>query len=126
MNGAGGHDECGSVSVVLAAGVAATLVLTMGVADLATVLAARSAARTAADAAALAAAQELGYPTGADPEALAATYAAANGAELTSCTCEAGSFEATIEVRASAGDLLLVPGAPWVVARARAVVDLPA
>jgi Flp pilus assembly protein TadG len=117
--------EGGAVSVVLAAGIAASLVMTMGVADVAKVLAARSSVRTAADAAALAAAQELAFPTGGDPAALAADYAAANGAELVSCACRSGSFEATVEVRAGTGDLLLVPGRTVVVARARAVVDLP-
>lgn len=119
------RSERGSVSVVLAAGILVALVLTMGIADLAKVLVARSAARTAADAAALAAAQELAFPTGLDPAQLAASYASVNGAELTSCTCEPGTFDATVEVRAPAGDLLIIPGAPWVVASARAVVDLP-
>jgi Flp pilus assembly protein TadG len=120
-----GSGEGGAVSVVLAAGIAASLVMTMGVADVARVLAMRSSVRTAADAAALAAAQELAFPTGGDPATFAAEYAAANGAELVSCACPSGSFEATVEVRAGTGDLLLVPGEPVVVARARAVVDLP-
>ena len=96
----------------------------MGVTDVATVLAARSAARTAADAAALAAAQELALATGADPTELAADYADRNGAELTSCMC-ANAAWSTVEVRAAVGDLLLLPGDRVVVARARAVVDLP-
>lgn len=114
----------GSVSVVLAAGLAAALVMTMGVADLAKVLAARSRARTAADAAALAAAQELALATGADPAQLAADYAARNGAELVDCTCAVGALDASVEVRAGAGDLLVFPVQPIVVARARAVVDV--
>ncbi|HYJ60802.1 MAG TPA: hypothetical protein VE032_04980 [Actinomycetota bacterium] len=93
---------------------------------MATVLAARSSARTAADAAALAAAQEMAFATGADPAELAAAYADRNGAELTSCTCAAGALAATVEVRAPVRDLLLLPGDRVVVARARAVVDLPA
>jgi len=117
--------ERGSVSLVLAAGILVTIVLTMGVADLARVLIARSSARTAADAAALAAAQELAFPTGLDPAALAADFAAANDATLTSCACELGTFEALVEVRVEAGDLLLLPGAPVLTSRARAVVDLP-
>jgi Flp pilus assembly protein TadG len=116
--------ERGSVSVVLAAGLAAALVMTMGVADLATVLAARSRARTAADAAALAAAQELALATGADPAQLAVDYAARNGAELVFCICAAGALDASVEVRTGAGDLLLIPGEPELVARARAVVDV--
>ena len=114
------------MSIVLAAGLGAALVMTMGVADVATVLAARSSARTAADAAALAAAQEMAFATGADPAELAAAYAERNGAELTSCACAAGALDATVEVRAPVRDLLLLPGDRVVVARARAVVDLPA
>ena len=119
-------DQRGSVSVVLAAGISAGLVMTMGVADVAKVLAARSRARTAADAAALAAAQELALSTGTDPAVLAADYATRNGAELVACVCEPGALDATVDVRASAGDLLLIPGAPVVAARARATVEVPA
>jgi secretion/DNA translocation related TadE-like protein len=117
--------ERGSVSVVLAAGVLVVLVLTMGVADVGTVLIARSRARTAADAAALAAADELALPTGLDPAALAAEYAARNGATLTACGCDVGTFEADVVVTVHVDELLLFPGARDAVARARAVVDLP-
>lgn len=120
------HSDRGSVSLVLAAGLAAALVMTMGVADVATVLAARSSARTAADAAALAAAQELAFSTGADPAALAENYATGNGATLTSCACVAGGLEAVVEVSAPVGGLLLFPDDQIVIARARAVVDPPA
>jgi len=119
-------DERGSVSIVMAAGVAVVLVLTMGVADLGRVLTARGRARVAADAAALAVAQELAVPSGLDPAALAAEYAEANDAEIVSCGCAAGTFEALVVVRVPVGDLLLVPGSPTIDARARAVVDLPA
>ncbi len=117
--------ERGSVSVVLAAGILVVLVLVMGLADLARVLAARSVARTAADAAALAAAQELAFPTGPEPAALAAEYASANGGTLTACSCAPGTLEATVEVYVDAGDLLLFPGPAVLIARARAVIDLP-
>ena len=117
--------ERGSVSLVLAAGLGVALVMTMGVADVATVLAARSSARTAADAAALAAAQELAFSTGDDPATLAGTYASDNGATLTSCTCAPGGLEAVVEVTAPVGGLLLFPDDHTVVARARAVVDPP-
>ena len=117
--------ERGSVSVVLAAGILMVLVLVMGVTDVGRVLIARSKARSAADAAALAAADELALPSGADPAALAAEYAARNGADLTACTCAVGTFEADVMVQVTTGDLLLFPGARVVVARARAVVDLP-
>ncbi len=115
----------GSVSVLLAAGILIVLVLVLGVTDLGRVLIARSKARTAADAAALAAADELAMPSGADPAELAAEYAARNGADLTACTCAVGTFEADVMVQVTTGGLLLFPGARVVVARARAVVDLP-
>ncbi|HTG48711.1 MAG TPA: Rv3654c family TadE-like protein [Actinomycetota bacterium] len=117
--------ERGSVSIVLAAGILVVLVLTMGVADLGRVLAGRARARTGADAAALAAAQELAYPSGLEPETLAADYAARNGGELVACACATGSFEVTVEVRAPVGDLTLVPGSFSITQQARAVVDLP-
>ena len=115
----------GSVSVLLAAGILVVLVLVLGITDVGRVLVARSKARTAADAAALAAADELALPTGADPAALAAEYATRNGADLTVCMCAAGTFEAVVMVEVTTVDLLLFPGARVVVARARAVVDLP-
>ena len=115
----------GSVSVLLAAGILVVLVLALGVTDLGRVLIARSKARTAADAAALAAADELALPSGADPAVLATEYAARNGADLTACRCAVGTFEADVMVQVTIGDLLLFPGGRVVVARARAVVDLP-
>ena len=118
-------DERGSVSVVLAGGILVVLILVLGVSDLGRVLVARSRARTAADAAALAAAQELAIPSGRDPSALATQFARANGAELLACACGLGTFEALVEVRVPVGDLVLIPGAPVTIARARAVVDLP-
>lgn len=118
-------DEGGSVSVVLAAAITVVLVLTMGLADLAHVLAARSRARTAADAGALAVAQELAVPTGTDTVELANGYVAANGARLVGCVCAPGTHEAIVEAEVPAGDLILFPGSPVLIARARAVVDLP-
>ena len=56
----------------------------------------------------------------------AADYAARNGAELVSCTCDAGAREATVEVRVAVGRLLLFGDDRSVTARARAEVDLPA
>ena len=117
--------ERGSVSIVLAAGILVVLVLTMGVADLGHVLAARARARSGADAAALAVAQELAFPTGRDPAEVAADYATRNGTELVSCGCADGTFDVTVEVRAAVGALTLFPGSLEVTQRARAVVDLP-
>jgi uncharacterized membrane protein len=117
--------QCGSVSVVIAAAVLLALVLSIGVADVARVLVARSHARTAADAAALAVAQELVLPTGVDPAEIAGRYAERNGAVLTGCACEAGTLEATVTVSIVVDGFLLVTGVRTVTARARAVVDLP-
>ena len=80
--------ERGSVSIVVAAIVLLALVLSVGVADVARVLVARSHARTAADAAALAAAQELALPSGATPADVAADYAERNDAILDDCVCD--------------------------------------
>lgn len=117
--------EDGSVSVVVAAVVLLALVLSIGLADVARVLVARSHARTAADAAALAVAQELALPTGAAPVDVAAQFAERNGATVTACACVAGTFEATVTVSIGVDGFLLVSGARTVTARARAVVDLP-
>ena len=117
--------ERGSVSVVVAAVVLIALVMSVGLADLARVLVARSHARTAADAAALAVAQELVLPSGADPAQVAAQYAERNGADLTDCICAAGTFEDTVTVSITVEGFLLITGARTVTARARAVVDVP-
>jgi len=117
--------ERGSVSVVTAAVVLLALVLSLGVADIAHVLVARSQARTAADAAALAVAQDLVIPSGVALSDIAASYAALNGAQLSACACEPGTLEATVTVSIHVDGFLLVVGARTVQARARAVVDLP-
>jgi secretion/DNA translocation related TadE-like protein len=117
--------ERGSVSIVVAAVVLLALVLSIGVADVARVLVARSHARTAADAAALAAAQELALPSGADPAEVAAAYAERNDAILSDCICAAGTFDATVTVSIVVDGFLLVTGTRTVTARARAVVDMP-
>jgi Flp pilus assembly protein TadG len=117
--------QCGSVSIVIAAVILLALVLSIGVADVAGVLVARSHARTAADAAALAVAQELVLPTGVDPAEIATLYAERNGANLTGCSCDAGTLEATVTVSIVVDGFLLVTGSRTVTARARAVVDLP-
>ena len=117
-------DERGSVTIVAAGAIVIVLVCTMGVADVGRVLTERSRAETSADAAALAAAQDLALDTG-DPEADAASYAVRNGAELVSCSCAAGSFEAVVEVRRVFDGLLLLPGSHAITSRARAVVDVP-
>jgi Flp pilus assembly protein TadG len=117
--------EHGSVSIVVAAIVLLALVLSVGVADVARVLIARSHARTAADAAALAVAQELALPSGADPADVAADYAGRNDAILTDCSCIAGTLDTTVTVTIVVDGFLLVTGARTVTARARAVVDLP-
>lgn len=115
--------ERGSVSIVVAALVAMILVLGLGAADLAKALVAVSRAQSAADAAALAAAQELALPSGREPADAASEYAARNGAELIECRCEAGTLEATVQVRVPVGYLSTLGGDRSVEARARAVVD---
>jgi secretion/DNA translocation related TadE-like protein len=116
--------ERGSISVVAAGVMALTVVLTLGAADVGRVLVAQARARTAADASALAAAQELALPTGRSPEEVAAEYATRDGGELLSCACDAGSSDAIVEVRVSAGPLFLAADDRWVTARSRAVVDV--
>lgn len=116
----------GSITVLSAAVLAALIVLAMGAADVARVLHAASRAQTAADAAALAAAQALAIDEeGPEPAALAGEYAERNGAVLETCSCERGTFEATVGVRLPVGDLFLLAGDRTVQARARARVDLP-
>ncbi len=117
--------ERGSVSIVVAAIVLLALVMSVGLADMARVLVARSHARTAADAAALAVAQELVLPSGDDPAAVADRYAERNGAVVTACDCAAGAFEDTVTVAITVEGFLLITGARTVTARARAVVDVP-
>ena len=119
------RDE-GSVSLLVAAGVAALVVFSMGVADVSRVLLAASTAQTSADAAALAAAQALALDEREPPpEELAADFASLNGAVLEACTCAPGTFAATVEVRMPVGDLFLFGDDRTVRARARADVDLP-
>ena len=118
--------ERGSVSVVVAAAVAMSLVVTMGAADVGRALIARARAEAAADFAALAAAQELAFPSGNEPGQLAGDYALRNGARLLSCSCTAGSSEAVVRVAVPARGFLLPLADRDVIAISRAVVDLPA
>ena len=115
----------GSVSIVVAAVLAATLVLAMGAADVARVYLVAAQAQTAADAAALAAAQELAIPSGTEPEVVASAFADRNGADLVACECSPDATEAVVEVRVAVGPLLLFADDRVVVAEARGVVDLP-
>ena len=115
----------GSVSVVVAASVGMALVVSMGVADVGRALIARSRAEAVADLAALAGAQELAFPSGVDPATLAADYAERNGARFVSCSCAAGTFEATVEVAVPVRGFLLPLADRDAIGIARAVVDLP-
>jgi secretion/DNA translocation related TadE-like protein len=117
--------ERGSVSIVVAGLVAIVVVMAMAAADVVRVLAVASRGQTSADAAALAAAQSLALPDDVLPEDRAREYAERNGAALESCVCDPGTFEARVVVRMKVGDLLLFGSGRSVVARARAVVDLP-
>ena len=120
------ESERGSVSVLVAAIVGVVVVLALGTADVARVLATAASAQTAADASALAAVQELAMPSGLVPAEVASEYAERNGASLVSCECPVESFEAVVTVRIPVGTLLLFGDDRLVEAVARAVVDLPA
>jgi secretion/DNA translocation related TadE-like protein len=122
------RDSCerGSVSVVVAAAVGMSLVVTMGAADVGRALIARSRAEAVADLAALAAAQELALPSGAEPASIAADYAERNDARLVSCSCDAGTSEAVVQVAVPIHGFLLPLPERDVIGVARAVVDLPA
>jgi len=115
----------GGVSVVVAAAVGMALAVTLGAADVGRALIARSRAEAVADLSALAAAQELAFPSGVDPATFAADYADRNGARLVSCSCAAGTFEATVKVAVRVRGFLLPLPDRDVVGIARAVVDLP-
>jgi secretion/DNA translocation related TadE-like protein len=117
-------DERGSVTIVAAGAIVVVLVCTMGVADVGRVLTERSRAQTAADAAALAAAQDLALDDG-DPAVDASSLAVMNGADLVSCVCDRGSFEAVVRVRRAFDGLLLLPGSHQIEISARAVVETP-
>jgi secretion/DNA translocation related TadE-like protein len=119
------ESERGSVSVLVAAIIGVVVVLALGTADVARVLARAASAQTAADVSALAAVQELAMPTGRVPAEVAGEYAERNGASLVSCECPEESFEAVVSVRMPVGALLLFGDDRLVVAVARAVVDLP-
>lgn len=126
MAARGGRGEDGSVSLLVAGGVAALVVFSMGVVDIARVMLAASRAQTSADAAALAAAQALALDEREPlPEQFAADYATINGAVLESCTCDPGSFSAIVQVRMPVGGLLLFGDDRAVLANARADVDMP-
>jgi secretion/DNA translocation related TadE-like protein len=120
------RDDGGSATIVVVTLLGMMLVLTMGAADVARVLSAASRAQTAADAAALAAAQGLAIPGERVPADVAAEYAERNGGELQACVCHPGTFVAAVTVRVPVGDLLLAGRGRSVVARARAIVDVPA
>lgn len=118
--------ERGSVSILVAATLAALLVIAMGSADVVRVLTTAARAQTAADAAALAAAQTMAFPEeGVVPADLARTFAARNGGALQTCECEPDTFEAIVTVRMPVGPLFLSGDDRAVTASARAIVDLP-
>ena len=72
----------------------------LAVADLGSMLLARSRAQSAADAAALAAIVQQApvLAQGSDPESAARATAEANGAALVSCDCRVGDTSAVVEV----------------------------
>jgi len=120
------RDERGTISIVMAAGALVLAVLSLGVADLGSMLAARAKAQAAADSAALAAAVRLTPVLGqaGDPAEAASEEAHANGATLVSCACSPGDTTATVEVEVAPRIVFL---AAWrarpVHATAKAVID---
>lgn len=119
-------NERGSVSILVATGALMLSVSALAVADIGSMLVARTRAQAAADAAALAAVAQQApiLEQGSDPEGAARDTAARNGAELTSCACEVGTTDATVEVELTPR-LVFLSG--WfgrrVRARARANLD---
>jgi secretion/DNA translocation related TadE-like protein len=119
-----GDGQQGSVTIVAAGLLVLSLVLSLGVADLARVLVASARAQNAADSAALAAAQELALSGVRDPADVATEYAARNGASLVNCSCPEDGFQATVEVRVPIGSLLLFADDRSIISSARAEVIL--
>ena len=114
--------EVGSVSVITAALLLVTVVVSLASIDVLEVLSAKDRVQTAADAAALAAAQELLVPTERTPADVAADYATDNGATLVWCRCDPGSSEAIVAVERTVS-LPFLGGRRTVSASARAIVD---
>ena len=119
------RDDRGSVSVIVAATVAAVVLFGLGLRDLAVVALAGSTAANAADAAALAAVQAMAMPPFDDPSAIATEYAGRNGAVFLGCRCEPSTYEADVTVGVEVRGLWLVPDGLLVRRSARAIVDLP-
>lgn len=117
--------ERGSITIVSAVLLAATLLIGVVGLDLALVLRAASAAQGAADAAALAAAHEMAIGARTQPSDRAADYAIRNGATMLTCECAIGTWTATVTVSVEPGDLLVLPETGPIVATSSAVVDLP-
>ena len=90
----------GSVSILMVAGALLLSLSSLAVADLGSMLFARARAQQAADAAALAAVVEQApiLHEGSDPSTAARDAAERNGATLTSCSCDVGTPDASVEV----------------------------
>ncbi len=118
--------ETGGTSVMLGVGVFVMMLFAPAVADLGSLLLARTRAQSAADMAALAAVvrQAPVLDQGDDPETAAREASEANGARLVSCSCAVGETTATVEV-VVIPRIWLIEG--WrdrrVRARARAEID---
>lgn len=119
-------DERGSASIVVAGCLAVGLLLVAGLRDLTVVVRAAIIAQTAADSAALAAVQEMSLPPLEPPADVAERFAELNGAILVGCSCEPATYSADVTVAVAVPELLFAPETAQVVARARAIVDLPA
>jgi secretion/DNA translocation related TadE-like protein len=115
--------ERGSVTVIAAAVLMVSAVLSALLVDLAVAGRARGRAQAVADAAALAAAQELVIPRR-DPADVAREYAERAGAILVSCRCDPGGRDAVVEVELAV-PLPFLGREAVASARARAEVALP-
>jgi secretion/DNA translocation related TadE-like protein len=114
--------ERGSVTLIVAAALGFSAVITAFAADTTLAVGARTRAQAAADAAALGAAQELVAASGQSPAAVAAEYAERSGARLVSCRCDPSSDEIVVRVELEVR-LPLLAQVRTVEARARAVLS---
>lgn len=119
------RDERGSASIVVAGTLAVLLLMSAGLRDVAVVVRASIMAQTAADAASLAAVHEMSLPLEEAPIDVAARFASLNGATLLGCTCDPSTYAADVTVSVPVRELWFAPDTNSVVARAKAVVDLP-
>lgn len=103
--------EGGAMSIVAVCGTLVLCLSALAVADLGSMVVARTRAQAAADAAALAAAVALApaLAGGETPEQAARAVAEANGASLDSCDCPVGTPDAIVTVSVAAPIAYVTP-----------------